>query len=106
MTAALVVVSLLALLGWTAAAAVAWKWYVLGRRMLDVEERIEWSLDRLDMHYGRLAKVLEVPVASDDPTAREAVAAIKAAYDDVLVVANELVTQTDDQGVGEEDDDS
>lgn len=92
-----------ALVGWTAACVIGWKWLQLARRVLDIEGRIEWCLDRLDLHYGTLARVLEVPVASDDPVAREAVAAIKAAHDEVLVVANELGGEQAQQGEEEED---
>lgn len=97
-----VVELVLAAIGWIVAAVIAWKWVWLARRVLDLEGRIEWCLDRLDLHYGTLARVLEVPVASDDPVAREAVAAIKAAHDDVLVVANELGGEQSQQGEEEE----
>lgn len=98
-----VIVGFVALLGWTVSGVIGWKWLQLARRVLDLEGRIEWCLDRLDLHYGTLARVLEVPVASDDPVAREAVAAIKAAHDEVLVVANELGGEQAQQGEEEED---
>ena len=99
MTAWLVVLGLLALVGWIAAGVLGWKFVWLGRKYVELEDQVEESLDLLDAHYGRLAKVLEVPVASDDPFAREAVAAIKGAHDAVLLVANKLTVHT----TGEED---
>lgn len=99
MTITLAIMCVLSALGWIAAAIMAWKFVWLGRRYVELEDQVEESLDLLDTHYGRLAKVLEVPVASDDPFAREAVAAIKDAHDAVLLVANKLTVHT----TGEED---
>jgi hypothetical protein len=57
----------------------------------DLTEKIEESLDVLDYSYGRMSKLLETPVAFDDPVAIELVQSAKNARDAMLLVANNIV---------------
>lgn len=59
----------------------------------DLTERVEESLDVLDYSYGRMTKLLENPVAFDDPIAIELVQSAKNARDAMLVVANNVVNE-------------
>jgi|688.fasta_scaffold05770_25 hypothetical protein len=59
----------------------------------DLTERIEESLDVLDFSYGRMTKLLETPVAFDDPIAVELVQSAKNARDAMLLVANNIVNE-------------
>lgn len=58
--------------------------------IMNYEDAIEESLEVLDNAYGNIAKVLEIPVGSDDPFVRTVISEIKRSHDAVLSVANKL----------------
>lgn len=69
-----------------------------------LESQIEKSLDMLDARYRRLYDVLQIPVASDDPTTQNVISEIKGAKQDLLVIANMIIDAgfSTDEDVGEE----
>lgn len=90
MSAAIVVLVIIGVLGWAAAIGVGIVAYRYGLLLLEIEDRIEQSLDELDDHYRHLGIILTLPLAADDVHARSVVAAIRKAHDSVLAVANVL----------------
>ena len=62
-------------------------------QMEELTESVEESLDILDFSYGKMSKLLETPVAVDDPVAVELVQSAKSARDAMLVVANKIVNE-------------
>lgn len=68
----------------------------------ELGEQVNESLDVLDASHRSIAKILEIPVASDDPTVKQLLNDIRDAKHAVLLVANRLVTFDDDE---DEDDD-
>jgi predicted RND superfamily exporter protein len=78
----------------------------LGRTILNVEDRVEESLDLLDEHYQRITNISNLSVMSDEPFVRDVMAALKAARNAVLLVANKLANfgPVDDLSQGQDDD--
>ena len=78
----------------------------LSKFIFELEDDIEDSLDLLDKRHKRIYDVLQIPVASDDPMIRTVIGEIKGAREDILVVANKLVSFTLMRGRDEENSDA
>lgn len=78
----------------------------LSKFIFELEDNIEESLDLLDKRHKRIYDVLQIPVASDDPMIRMVIGEIKGAREDILVVANKLVSFTLMRGQDEENSDA
>lgn len=66
----------------------------LSKFIFELEDNIEESLDILDKRHKRIYDILQVPVAGDDPMIRSVISEIKAAREDLLLVANKLISFT------------
>jgi hypothetical protein len=64
--------------------------YKLSRHVLNLEDRVEESLDILDEVYERMAYIASTPLMSDEPLVRDMINAIKGARDSILLIANKL----------------
>lgn len=78
----------------------------LSKFIFELEDDVEESLDLLDKRHKRIYDVLQIPVASDDPMIRMVIGEIKGAREDILVVANKLVSFTLMRGQDEENSDA
>ena len=78
--------------------------YKFGKIIINVEDTIESSLDELDVIYGRISKILEIPVFFDSVEVRQVIADIEVAQQTILKIAGAL-TQTlrDNDDTQEED---
>ncbi len=78
--------------------------YKFGKIIINVEDTLESSLDELDAVYGRISKILEIPVFFDSVEIRQVIADIEVAQQTILKIAGSL-TQTlrDDDDTQEED---
>jgi hypothetical protein len=78
--------------------------YKFGKIIINVEDTIESSLDELDVIYGRISKILEIPVFFDSVEVRQVIADIEIAQQTILKIAGSL-TQTlrDNDDTQEED---
>ena len=71
--------------------------YRLGKIILQMEDAIEASLDEIDQIYGRIAKILEIPVFFDSVEVRQVISDIENTRDVVLKIANNLYSATKDE---------
>ncbi len=78
--------------------------YKLGKIIINIEDTLESSLDELDAVYGRIARILEIPVFFDSVEVRQVIADIEVAQQTILKIAGAL-TQTlrDDDDTQEKD---
>ena len=78
--------------------------YKFGKIIINIEDTLERSLDELDVVYGRISKILEIPVFFDSVEVRQVIADIEVAQQTILKIAGSL-TQTlrDDDDTQEED---
>jgi len=74
-----------------------------GKKILNLQDAIEESLDIFDRNYKVLHEISEKPIFFDSIEVRQAIDAIKNSKDGVLVVANLLVDSINTQ---DEDEDS
>ncbi|HEY6020938.1 MAG TPA: hypothetical protein VIY48_13865 [Candidatus Paceibacterota bacterium] len=58
----------------------------------ELTDQVEESLDIIDGCYQRIAKVSEMPVASDDPIIQQLISDIKLTKTAILLIANKIVT--------------
>lgn len=91
-TLAIICIILLILLGIS-----AFLNYKLGKIILQMEDAIEDSLDEIDQIYGRIVKILEIPVFFDSVEVRQVIADIENTRDVVLKIANNLSNATKDE---------
>jgi hypothetical protein len=71
--------------------------YKLGKTMLIIQDKIEISLDELDQIYGRISKILDIPVFFDSVEVRQVIADIDNARNVVLKIADSLSNVTKDE---------
>ncbi len=71
--------------------------YKLGKTMLIIQDKIEISLDELDQIYGRISKILDIPVFFDSVEVRQVIADINNARNVVLKIADSLSNVTKDE---------
>lgn len=71
--------------------------YKLGKIILQMEDAIEDSLDEIDQIYGRIVKILEIPVFFDSVEVRQVISDIENTRDVVLKIANNLYSATKDE---------
>lgn len=71
--------------------------YKLGKTMLRIQDNIEISLDELDQIYGRISKILDIPVFFDSIEVRQVIADINNARNVVLKIADNLSNVTKDE---------
>lgn len=71
--------------------------YKLGKTMLRIQDNIEISLDELDQIYGRISKILDIPVFFDSVEVRQVIADIDNARNVVLKIADSLSNVTKDE---------
>lgn len=71
--------------------------YTLGKTMLRIQDKIEISLDELDQIYGRISKILDIPVFFDSVEVRQVIADIDNARNVVLKIADSLSNVTKDE---------
>lgn len=64
--------------------------YRHARILIDVEDALSESLDVCDQAYGRMSRVLELPVAMATPEVRQVLREIENVRDSVLYVSNVL----------------
>ncbi len=64
--------------------------YKFGRSLIQMEDALEQSLDRLDERYESISKVLEIPLFYDSPQIKQVVNDIKECQRAILYVANEI----------------
>lgn len=62
----------------------------IARKVWDLEDQVEDSLDILNETHQNIARIAEMPVMSDDPTIRDVVASIAKAKNAILLVANKI----------------
>lgn len=71
--------------------------YKLGKTMLRIQDNIEISLEELDQIYGRISKILDIPVFFDSIEVRQVIADINNARNVVLKIADNLSNVTKDE---------
>lgn len=71
--------------------------------MIEIENATEKSLDICDESYGRISRLLELPVALASPEVRHVLQEITRVRDSILLISNILADPYD--GVEEDDDD-
>jgi len=59
-------------------------------------ERIDESLDILNDCYGRISRIAETPVASDDPLIQQLLNDVKYTKHAILLIANKIVDSMDE----------
>ena len=75
--------------------------YLARKHVMLLEERddltstIENSLDVMDDAYGKLSKLLEIPVLTDDPIAIEMVETAKYSRDAIHAIAKDIVGENE-----------
>ena len=80
--------------------------YKLSRHVLNLEDRVEESLDILDEVYERMAYIASTPLMSDEPLIKDMINAIKGARDSILLIANKLFAFGQDSSQEPDDDDN
>lgn len=71
--------------------------YRLGKTILKVEDAIEESLDEIDQIYGRISKILEIPVFFDSVEVRQVISDIDDTRQVILKIANNITNATKDE---------
>ncbi len=83
------------------------RWYKLARLVLGLEQTIEDCLDGINNVYGNVDKILQSPLATNDPKVMQIHLQLKRAHDYLLHVANRLTSgwsdQKEDAGVEKSD---
>lgn len=83
------------------------RWYKLARVVLGHEEAIEECLDGINNVYGNVDKILQSPLATNDPKVMQIHRELKRAHDYLLYIANRLTSgwsgQKEDTGVEKSD---
>ncbi len=64
----------------------------LDNALLDGAESLEKSLDDINSAYGAVGKILQSPLASNDPKIVQIHKELKRVHDSLLIVADHLVT--------------
>ena len=67
-----------------------WFTYKFASTVMRIEDEVGESLEILDKCYGRIGKILEIPVGSDDPFVQSVIEEIKRAHDAILIIANKV----------------
>jgi hypothetical protein len=75
------------------------RWYKLARIVLGHEEVIESCLDGINSVYINVDKILQSPLATNDPKVTQIHRELKRAHDYLLEVANRLTSGWSDQKV-------
>lgn len=70
-------------------------------KLTEISERIEESLDILDVCYQRAASRAELEVFSDEPIIKELINDIRTSKDAILLVANLLIEPMNEENEGE-----
>lgn len=78
--------------------------YKLGKIILQVEDIVEESLDEIDQIYGRISKILEIPVFFDSIEVRQVISDIDETRQVILKIANNLSNVTKDEDDTQEKD--
>lgn len=78
--------------------------YKLGKIMLRTEDTIENALDELDQIYGRISKILDIPVFFDSIEVRQVISDIEETRRIILKIANNLSNVTQDEDDTQEKD--
>ena len=78
--------------------------YKIGKIMLKVEDAIESSLDEIDQIYGRITKILEIPVFFDSIEVRQVISDIDETRQIILKIANNISNVTQDEDDTQEKD--
>lgn len=83
------------------------RWYKLARLVLTHEEAIEDCLDGINNVYVNVDKILQSPLATNDPKVTQIHRELKRAHDYLLLIANRLTSgwsdQKEDTGVDKSD---
>jgi len=74
----------------------------LGRFVLDLEDRVDESLDTLDETYKNITGILEIPVMTDEPFIRQVLGDIRRARGAIVEIANKISTFNDPNDDAEE----
>jgi len=77
----------------------------LDSALTDGAESVEECLDKINEVYGNVNKILQSPLASNDPKVIQIHKELKRVHDSLLVVANRLVSSWNDDE-DEQDDES
>tara|TARA_B100000282_G_scaffold287950_1_gene256048 strand:- start:1218 stop:1511 length:294 start_codon:yes stop_codon:yes gene_type:complete len=64
--------------------------YKFARIILNMEDAIEISLDRLDERHKSIRKILDTPLFFDSPQVRQVLSDIETSQGAILYVANQL----------------
>lgn len=73
------------------------RWYKLARVVLGHEEAIEECLDGINNVYGNVDKILQSPLATNDPKVVQIHRELKRVHDYLLHIANRLTSGWSDQ---------
>jgi hypothetical protein len=73
------------------------RWYKLARAVLGHEEAIEECLDGINSVYVNVDKILQSPLATNDPKVMQIHRELKRAHDYLLYIANRLTSGWSDQ---------
>jgi cell division protein FtsL len=66
--------------------------FKLNDKIEDIDEKIEQSLDILDMCYQRISKKASLEIFSDEPVVKQVINDIKLSRDAMLIIAN-IITE-------------
>lgn len=91
-TIALIIVSALLLLTVVGLAMSIKRNLEMADKIDELGDQVEETLDVIDGCYQRIAKVAEMPVATDDPVIQQLVSDIKYTKQALLLIANKIVT--------------
>lgn len=92
MTIALIIISVLLLLTVVGLTMSIKRNLEMADKIDELGDQVEETLDVIDGCYQRIAKVVEMPVATDDPVIQQLVSDIKYTKQALLLIANKIVT--------------
>lgn len=92
MTIALIIISVLLLLTVMGLTISIKRNLEMADKIDELGDQVEETLDVIDGCYQRVAKVIEMPVATDDPVIQQLVSDIKYTKQALLLIANKIVT--------------
>lgn len=72
----------------------------LNERLENISDSINTSLDIIDNCYARVSSKLEIELLSDEPIVKELVSDMKYCKDSLLVIAN-IITQNSEDEIAE-----